>query len=154
LPMAGQRAQSRASLAVRRAIVQENVFLTSSFNKKSLEKPISLGSPLAIRTCRQHEIGTVAEATMIQAQQREAGRGGRLTQPLSGRSTQIPRLPELNAPRLYPGREIGAYRLIGLLGSGGVGEVWRADHVLLDRPAAIKFLRLSQSKNAAGIVRR
>jgi tRNA A-37 threonylcarbamoyl transferase component Bud32 len=38
-------------------------------------------------------------------------------------------------------REFGSYRLAALLGKGGMGEVWRAEHRLLARPAAIKLIR-------------
>ncbi|HBQ17245.1 MAG TPA: hypothetical protein DEF51_41010 [Myxococcales bacterium] len=38
-------------------------------------------------------------------------------------------------------QEMGAYRLIERLGVGGMGEVWRADHRTLARPAAIKLVR-------------
>ena len=38
-------------------------------------------------------------------------------------------------------REMGAYRLVDKLGSGGMGEVWRAEHTGLARPAAIKLVR-------------
>jgi len=38
-------------------------------------------------------------------------------------------------------RELGSYRLEKRLGLGGMGEVWRAQHRLLARPAAVKLIR-------------
>ena len=38
-------------------------------------------------------------------------------------------------------REVGSYRLVERLGIGGMGEVWRAEHRLLARPAAVKLIR-------------
>jgi serine/threonine protein kinase len=38
-------------------------------------------------------------------------------------------------------KELGSYRLVAKLGTGGMGEVWRAEHRLLARSAAIKLIR-------------
>jgi serine/threonine-protein kinase len=38
-------------------------------------------------------------------------------------------------------RELGSYKLVARLGAGGMGEVWRAEHRLLARQAAIKLIR-------------
>ncbi len=38
-------------------------------------------------------------------------------------------------------RAMGSYQLIERIGIGGMGEVWRAQHRLLARPAAIKLIR-------------
>jgi serine/threonine-protein kinase len=43
--------------------------------------------------------------------------------------------------RLKQAREIGSYALVEKIGEGGMGEVWRAKHRLLARPAAIKLIR-------------
>ncbi len=37
--------------------------------------------------------------------------------------------------------ELGSYRLVAPIGQGSMGEVWRASHQLLARPAAIKLIR-------------
>lgn len=49
--------------------------------------------------------------------------------------------------------QLGQYRLIEMLGKGGMGEVWRAEHTLLARPAAVKLVRaelLSGQMSASG----
>jgi serine/threonine protein kinase len=38
-------------------------------------------------------------------------------------------------------REVGSYRLVAPLGVGGMAEVWRAEHRMLARPAAVKLIR-------------
>ena len=43
--------------------------------------------------------------------------------------------------RLDQAHQLGSYQLIELLGHGAMGEVWRAKHRLLARPAAIKLIR-------------
>jgi serine/threonine-protein kinase len=47
----------------------------------------------------------------------------------------------------------GKYRLVSLLGRGGMGSVWRAQHLDLDAPVAVKLLDPGIAQNAEGIAR-
>src|SRR5262249_6554094 len=41
----------------------------------------------------------------------------------------------------FKARQFGQYRLLDRLGAGGMGEVYKAEHVLLKRPCAIKLIK-------------
>jgi serine/threonine-protein kinase len=53
--------------------------------------------------------------------------------------------------QLSQARELGSYRLVNRLGQGGMGEVWRAEHRLLARPAAVKLIRPDVLGGSGGV---
>jgi len=59
--------------------------------------------------------------------------------------------PAIDHGRFVPGALVGSrYRIVAMLGKGGMGEVYRADDLLLGQPVALKFLpkRIANNPNA------
>ncbi|HEV3436197.1 MAG TPA: serine/threonine-protein kinase [Gemmata sp.] len=50
-------------------------------------------------------------------------------------------------------QQLGAYTLRKKLGEGGMGEVWLAEHRLLKRPCAVKFIRVELAAESATAAR-
>ena len=51
-------------------------------------------------------------------------------------------------PQLLPGQSVGAYKILALVGRGGMGEVYRAHDARLNREVAIKVLPADFAKDA------
>ncbi len=49
------------------------------------------------------------------------------------------------------GSRLGSYEILSPLGSGGMGQVWRARHLMLDRQAAVKLIRPEALGTGAGV---
>lgn len=53
----------------------------------------------------------------------------------------------------FEAKRLGQYRLSRLLGAGGMGEVYLAEHVLLKRPCAIKVIRPDRAGDVEALAR-
>ena len=84
------------------------------------------------------------------------------TSPMPAPSTPGPRTSPGRGPasrtssqgRFAPGELLGGrYRIIAMLGKGGMGEVYRADDLILEQPVALKFLPEALSHNEDALAR-
>ena len=65
---------------------------------------------------------------------------------LAGVAYLVGRLTYGTVREVQDARNLGSYTLMSQIGEGGMGEVWRASHKLLARPAAIKLVKLDASR--------
>ncbi|MDB4954239.1 MAG: hypothetical protein JWO36_1808 [Myxococcales bacterium] len=80
---------------------------------------------------------------------------GRNKTPPPQRDSKAPPPPPKNAddPEIRLGAQLGSYRLTELLGKGGMGYVYRAEHVKLGREVALKLLRGDYARRRDAVLR-
>ncbi|MCC6747486.1 MAG: serine/threonine protein kinase [Deltaproteobacteria bacterium] len=75
----------------------------------------------------------------------------------SGSALASPAAPAIPAagfdPQCWIGHVLGTYRILECIGRGGMGVVYRAEHVLLGRPVAIKILLPELARRADMVLR-
>ena len=71
-------------------------------------------------------------------------------QPISSQSDTAPRSRAWRAGAVIGGR----YRLIGPIGAGAMGEVWRAEHATLGTPLAVKLVDTANRRDAGELLAR
>jgi protein kinase-like protein len=117
-----------------------------------MAKCASCGTDIAenVRFCSScgERVGEEAYATRTVASLRPATPKS----PSSG--GRSPSSTSLRESRFLPGTLLaGRYRIISLIGRGGMGEVYRADDLTLEQPVALKFLPESIGENEAALTR-
>ncbi|MCE9577832.1 MAG: hypothetical protein K8W52_32155 [Deltaproteobacteria bacterium] len=75
------------------------------------------------------------------------GARGRTPPPRTGKASSPPPLPRRGEqPEARVGSVLGSYRLVELIGKGGMGFVYRAEHTKLGREVALKLLRADYAR--------
>lgn len=69
------------------------------------------------------------------------------------KASWLPPHPLITDPQRHIGSVFGAYRVLELLGKGGMGYVYRAEHIKLGRPVALKLLRTDYGARKDAITR-
>jgi TolB-like protein/Tfp pilus assembly protein PilF len=113
---------------------------------EALDQPESERSSWLARAC-EGDAGLEAEVASLLASEHAAA--GFCETP-AAEAMGIETLSVLRpAPRLEPGARLGAYEITAFLSAGGMGEVYRARHTLLDRQVAIKIVNAQSTDPVA-----
>ena len=99
---------------------------------------------------REALLDTVGESPSVVAEVRRLLSGDAE----AGSFLQDAAVADFSAAALSPGELVGGhFRIVSLLGRGGMGVVYRADDLVLSRPVALKFLPGGQSETPQAMER-
>jgi serine/threonine-protein kinase len=105
---------------------------------EALEQPESEKSAWLAGACAGDAALEAEVASLLASQESAAS----FLETPAARALGIEALPDsVPSPRLEPGTRLGSYEITGFLSAGGMGEVYRARHTVLDRQVAIKTVR-------------
>ena len=112
----------------------------ASMENTNVDPVLELVEPLA-----EHPIG---ESAIVDESEREPAQFEEFD-----KASWLPSHPLITDPQRHIGAVFGAYRVLELLGKGGMGYVYRAEHIKLGRSVALKLLRTDYGARKDAITR-